>query len=159
MFDSWDVYLDSYADSFATQGYETELIAFYSPSVDTTIRAIPAETKSLKCSCFFSPCDKATVVHYTTSIDVLCTYNEETKVLAFSTNQLCSGITRSGEVSGELYAQRFQKLFRNLSVFICLVQVWLRTEVPCSPSLARSGLELMTSRSWQYISCHWDKML
>ena len=42
------------------------------------------------------------------------------------------------------------------SCFICLVQVRLRTEVPRTPSSARSGLELMTSRSWQYISCHRD---
>ena len=39
---------------------------------------------------------------------------------------------------------------------IFLVQVRLRTEVPCTPSSTRPGLELMTSRSWQYISCHWD---
>ena len=39
---------------------------------------------------------------------------------------------------------------------ICLVQVRLWTEVPRTLSSARSGLELMTSRSWQYISCHWD---
>ena len=36
-----------------------------------------------------------------------------------------------------------------------LIQVWLRTEVPSTPSLTRPGFELMTSRSWLYISCHW----
>ena len=35
-------------------------------------------------------------------------------------------------------------------------QVQLRTEVLHTPSLTRPGFELMTSRSWQYISCHWD---
>ena len=39
---------------------------------------------------------------------------------------------------------------------IFLVQVQLRTEVLCTPSSTRSGFELMTSRSWQYIPCHWD---
>ena len=38
---------------------------------------------------------------------------------------------------------------------LCLAQVRLRAEVPCITSSARLGLELMTSRSWQYISCHW----
>ena len=38
----------------------------------------------------------------------------------------------------------------------CLVQVWLRTEVLCIPSSIRPGFELMTSSSWQDISCHWD---
>ena len=37
-----------------------------------------------------------------------------------------------------------------------LVQVRLRTEVPITPSSTRSGFELMTSRSWQYISCYRD---
>ena len=32
-------------------------------------------------------------------------------------------------------------------LFLCLVQVRLRTEVPHTPSSARLGLELMTSRS------------
>ena len=27
---------------------------------------------------------------------------------------------------------------------------------PCTPSSTRPGFELMTSRSWQYSSCHWD---
>ena len=39
---------------------------------------------------------------------------------------------------------------------ILLVQVWLRTEVLPTPNSTRPGFELMTSRSWQYISCHWD---
>ena len=38
----------------------------------------------------------------------------------------------------------------------CLVQVRLRTEVLRTPSSTRAGFELMISRSWQYISCHWD---
>ena len=37
-----------------------------------------------------------------------------------------------------------------------LVQVRFRTEVLCTPSSTRPGFELMTSRLWQYISCHWD---
>ena len=37
-----------------------------------------------------------------------------------------------------------------------LVQIQLRTEVLCTPSLTRPGFELMTSRSWQYILCHRD---
>ena len=39
---------------------------------------------------------------------------------------------------------------------IFLVPVWCRTEVLCTPNSTRPGSELMTSRSWQYISCHWD---
>ena len=39
---------------------------------------------------------------------------------------------------------------------ILLVQVRLRTEVPSTQSSTQLGFELMTSRSWQYISCHWD---
>ena len=41
-----------------------------------------------------------------------------------------------------------------LTVFIYLVQVLLRTEVLRTPSSTRMGIELMTSRLWQYISCH-----
>ena len=37
-----------------------------------------------------------------------------------------------------------------------MIQVRLRIEVPRTLSSTQSGLELMTSRSWQYISCHWD---
>ena len=40
------------------------------------------------------------------------------------------------------------------------IYVWsrfvLRTEVLCTPSSIWMGFKLMTSRSWQYISCHWD---
>ena len=39
---------------------------------------------------------------------------------------------------------------------LCFVQVRLRTEVLHTPSSTQVGFELMTSRSWQYISCHWD---
>ena len=39
---------------------------------------------------------------------------------------------------------------------IFLVQVRLRTEVLRTLSLTRLGFKLMTSRSWQYIPCHWD---
>ena len=47
--------------------------------------------------------------------------------------------------------------YRRIFIFIYfLVKVRLRTEVLCTPSLARAGFELMTSRSWQCISCHWD---
>ena len=54
--------------------------------------------------------------------------------------------------------------FKALNVFcsqpslslINLVQVWLRTEVLRTPSSTRAGFKLMTSRSWQYISCHWN---
>ena len=35
-------------------------------------------------------------------------------------------------------------------------QVRLRTEVLRTPSVTPPGFELMTSRLWQYISCHWD---
>ena len=40
---------------------------------------------------------------------------------------------------------------------IFLVQVQLRTEVHAllTPSSTQPIFELMTSRSWQYISCHW----
>ena len=38
---------------------------------------------------------------------------------------------------------------------VCLVQVRLGTELR-TPSSTRVGIELMTSRSWQYISCHCD---
>ena len=45
----------------------------------------------------------------------------------------------------------------NCSYLLCLVQVQLRTEVLRTPSLTRLGFNLTTtSRSWQYISCHWD---
>ena len=42
--------------------------------------------------------------------------------------------------------------------FTFLVQVQLRAdfEVQCIPSSILPGFELMSSRSWQYISCHWD---
>ena len=50
--------------------------------------------------------------------------------------------------SQHVFSQKIQQ--------ICLVQVQLSTEVPRTPSSAQSGLELMTSRSWQYISSHWD---
>ena len=39
---------------------------------------------------------------------------------------------------------------------IFMVQVRLRTEVPRTPSSTRPEFELMTSRSWEYSSCHWD---
>ena len=48
------------------------------------------------------------------------------------------------------------KSSRVMELFIFLVQVRLRTEVIRTPSLTQSGFELMTSRSWQYIPCHWD---
>ena len=38
---------------------------------------------------------------------------------------------------------------------IYLVQVRLRTEVLCTPSSTRPGFEILTPRSWQYLSCHW----
>ena len=41
-------------------------------------------------------------------------------------------------------------------VIIFVVQVRLGTEVLGTPSLTQLGFKLMTSRSWQYISCHWD---
>ena len=40
--------------------------------------------------------------------------------------------------------------------FFFLDQVWLRTEVLRTPSSTRPGFELMTSRSWQNVSYHWD---
>ena len=40
--------------------------------------------------------------------------------------------------------------------YIFWVQVRLMTEVPPTPSSTRTGFELMTSRSWQCSSCHWD---
>ena len=40
--------------------------------------------------------------------------------------------------------------------FYILIHVRLRTEVPSTLSSTRPGLTLMTPRSWQYISCHWD---
>ena len=39
---------------------------------------------------------------------------------------------------------------------IFLVEVRLRIEVLRASSSIQMGFELMTSRSWQYISCHWD---
>ena len=39
---------------------------------------------------------------------------------------------------------------------ILLVQVRLRTKVLLIPNSTRPGFELMTSKSWMYISCHWD---
>ena len=35
-------------------------------------------------------------------------------------------------------------------IFLVQVRLWTEHHAPLS------GLELMTSRSWQYISCHWD---
>ena len=43
-----------------------------------------------------------------------------------------------------------------VNLLFFFAQVRLRTEVPSTPSSTRPGLELMTARSWQYISCHWD---
>ena len=40
--------------------------------------------------------------------------------------------------------------------YYILIQVRLMTEVPSTPSSTRLGFKLMTSRSCQYISCHWD---
>ena len=40
-------------------------------------------------------------------------------------------------------------------VLMFFAQVRLRKEVLRTPSLTRLGFELMTSRSWQHISCHW----
>ena len=40
--------------------------------------------------------------------------------------------------------------------FIFLIQIRLRAEVQCTPSSTRPGFKLMTFRSLQYISCHWD---
>ena len=40
--------------------------------------------------------------------------------------------------------------------FVCLIQVRLRTEALSTSSLTQPGFKLMTSRSWQDISCHWD---
>ena len=37
-----------------------------------------------------------------------------------------------------------------------LVQVWLRAELLCTLSSTQPGFKLMTSRSWQNISCHLD---
>ena len=39
-------------------------------------------------------------------------------------------------------------------LFLVLVQ--LRTQVLCTRSSTRLEFKLMTSISWQYISCHWD---
>ena len=36
-------------------------------------------------------------------------------------------------------------------VFICLVKIWLRTEIPSTPSSTWLWFELMTARSWQYV--------
>ena len=46
--------------------------------------------------------------------------------------------------------------FRPHLHWVSLVQVRLRTEVLRTPRSTRPGFKLMTSRSWQYISCHWD---
>ena len=55
------------------------------------------------------------------------------------------------------FLYRLIKTFIVMTInFICLVQVRLRTEVLRSSSSTRPGFELMTSRLWQYISCHWD---
>ena len=43
-----------------------------------------------------------------------------------------------------------------ITIRIFLAQVPLRAEVLRTPSSTWVGFELMTSRSWQYISCHWD---
>ena len=40
--------------------------------------------------------------------------------------------------------------------YICLVQVRLRAKVLRTPISTRPWFELITSRSWQYISRHWD---
>ena len=39
---------------------------------------------------------------------------------------------------------------------ILLVEVRLRQKYYAPPSSTRLGFELMTPKSWQYISCHWD---
>ena len=44
-----------------------------------------------------------------------------------------------------------------VQIVILLVQDRLRTEVLCTPSPStQPGFELMTFRSWQFTSCHWD---
>ena len=43
-----------------------------------------------------------------------------------------------------------------MEVHTCYNILGLRTEVLCTLSSTQAGFELMTSRSRQYISCHWD---
>ena len=45
---------------------------------------------------------------------------------------------------------------KSLSTKFFLVQVRLKTEALNTPSSTRPGFELMTSRSWQHISCYWE---
>ena len=52
------------------------------------------------------------------------------------------------------HLHQYHYFMRKFSIF--LVQVRLRTDIPCTPSSIRLGFELMTSRSWRYTSCHWD---
>ena len=54
-------------------------------------------------------------------------------------------------------------MIRTNTWLVSVEQAWfcskcdlIRTEVLCTPSSTQLGIELMTPRSWQYISCHWD---
>ena len=47
-------------------------------------------------------------------------------------------------------------LLINTTFGIYMVKVRLRTEVLRTSSSTQPGFELMTSRSWYHISCHWD---
>ena len=71
----------------------------------------------------------------------------------------------SKELGIVCYTLKSPNIFIHTIIFsdvfcIFLVQVRLTTEVLCNPSSTQSttwpGFELMTSRSWQHISCHWD---
>ena len=58
----------------------------------------------------------------------------------------------AGGAEGTHLSQRLLHAY----IIVFLDQVQLRTEVLRTPSSTRLGFKLMTSRSWLYISCHWD---
>ena len=67
-------------------------------------------------------------------------------------------VTEWQQANGTMWSWHKISLWLHSS-FLLLVQVRLRTEVSSTPSSTRPGFELMTSRSWQYIPCHWDPAL
>ena len=74
--------------------------------------------------------------------------------------QLAHALQRSQSMKPFMYRYNILHWFLIKSCLqfskVYLVQVRLKAEVLCTPSSARLGFELMTSRSCLHTSCHWD---
>ena len=81
-----------------------------------------------------------------------CRYISFFLLFPFSVSSIQTFIFR-GDIYIQLYISHLATLQTTL---VLLVQEQLRAEVLCTLNSTRLGFELMTSRSWQYISCHCD---